>query len=508
MKKIANLIQEIDAWGEKSPQLVCYDNGVEHTYKELLEKSNRLASYLLKLNLSLRPIMIIGQLSFEMLPSFLGAVKAGHGYIPIEAHTPKERLEMIYDQAKPALVIALEDFSSTKIKADLNFTDLNNIFSKEEIIPLPEVPLEQDFYIIFTSGTTGLPKGVPINQRNLLSFVNWEMKDLLAASKERFLAQAPFSFDLSVMSLYPALVSGGCLVPLEKKVTDNFKLLFEKLPTLNLNVWVSTPSFVEICLLEKNFNEKYLPQLKTFLFCGEEFPVATAKKLQAAFPTARIFNTYGPTETTVAITQVALNPTFLKGNRLPIGFLKEDTEVIIVNEFLEQVKEGESGEILISGPSVAEGYFENPAKTKEAFIQLNGKTYYRTKDQGHFSNGLLWYEGRLDLQVKLHGFRLELEDVDQNLGQVSLVKSACTVAKYKKSSNGISQVQQLVAFVVLEKNNASSEFSLTQEIKKELGEKVMEYMVPKQFIYLEALPLTPNGKVDRKSLSATVNGGS
>lgn len=502
MKAIEDLITQIDTFALKNPAAICYDHlGNQQTYGELYEQSQQFAAYLLEKDLPKGPILLIGEQEFLMIVAFLGAVKAGHAYIPVESTTPKSRMGYIYEKAQPVLVVSLEELTSEKFKVDLTAEKLAEIVTGTRQVQLPPRDLTADIYLIFTSGTTGLPKGVPINHEQLLSFVNWQLRSFPLPKNPRYLAQAPFSFDLSVMSLYPALCSGGTLVPLEKEITNEFKALFSWLPKLDLEVWVSTPSFMEICLLAADFCEKNLPDLKVFLFCGEELPKKVAEKLHQAFPHSRIFNTYGPTETTVAVTQVEITPEILeKYPRLPIGYVKEDMEILLVDENLQPVEN--EGEILISGPSVSKGYYQDPEKTDRAFVTLAGKKYYRTKDQGYFLENLLMYQGRLDFQVKLHGFRLELEDVDQNLRQVSWVENACTVPLYKEN-----RVQNLVAYVVAKPHDFKTPLALTKAIKEELVEKVMPYMVPQRFVFVSELPLTSNGKIDRKGLLAKVNGG-
>lgn len=358
-----------------------------------------------------------------------------------------------------------------------------------------------NFYIIFTSGTTGAPKGVQISHDNLMSFVQWVLADFGIKNGMHFLAQAPFSFDLSVFSLYPSLVSGGVLEPLEKATIQNFRELFSVLPQLNLNVWVSTPSFIDICLMEPTFDEEHVPELKIFLFCGEELTKKTAENLLTRFPNAAIYNTYGPTEATVAISSIRINQQLLAHyEKLPIGYVKQDTTVSIAQDG-RPAPLGEVGEIIISGPGVSKGYLNNPEKTAAAFFEKDGVPSYRTGDAGSLTkDGLLLYEGRIDQQIKLHGYRIELGDIQNNLLKDTRIKQAVVIPKYQGS-----KVQQLVAFIVLEDNNVQPDFKLTKSIKEELAHFVMDYMIPQKFHYVEFLPQTVNGKIDRKKLSAEVN---
>ncbi|MCO6017234.1 D-alanine--poly(phosphoribitol) ligase subunit 1 [Carnobacterium divergens] len=503
------IIERLKKISEQYPDAICYDAGTkQYSFELLMEQSDKVASYLNQQTALTKkaPILVFGGLQFEMLVTFLGCMKAGHAYIPVDGHTPSERLEQIISIAKPAMVISIEDLpialEAKQLKIDR--TTLWNVLDAEKVLPLPiseAVQGDENVYIIFTSGTTGVPKGVQISHDNLISFSEWMANDFPLGKNKRFLAQAPFSFDLSVMDLYPSLLSGGTLVPLTKEVTTNFKLLFEKLPTLDLNVWVSTPSFMDICLMEPHFDAEHYPSLETFLFCGEELTNRTATLLNDRFPKAAVFNTYGPTEATVAITEVLITPEVTtEYPRLPIGRVKSDTEVILVDEELNQVVSGMPGEMVITGPSVSKGYLNNPEKTAETFYQIDGVQAYRTGDIGKYEGDQLFYQGRIDFQVKLHGYRIELEDIDHNIEQVSYVKAATVVPKIKDH-----KVQSLVAFVVAKEHDFEKNYQLTNAIKKELQPLIMDYMMPQKWNYVEQLPLTQNGKVDRKGLMNEVN---
>ncbi|CAM3051870.1 D-alanine--poly(phosphoribitol) ligase subunit DltA [Lactiplantibacillus plajomi] len=505
---IKNIIETIDQFASTQPDKVVYDvQGVQHTYGQLKAYSDALAAHLDTLDIPAKtPVIVFGGQTFEMIATFLGVVKSGRAYIPIDTHSPNERLTMINEIAKPAAAIAVADLPVGVGTTPVITPDqLTAIFNQPVAYRADHaVSGDDDYYIIFTSGTTGLPKGVEISHDNLLSYVNWmQGADFGLPMHPNALSQPPYSFDLSVMDLYPTLTMGGTLYALPKAVTDDFKQLFAALPTLPINVWVSTPSFMDICLLEPKFDAEHLPHLTHFLFCGEELTHKTAATLKQRFPQARIFNTYGPTETCVAVTQIEITDDALTTyDRLPIGYAKADTRMLVVDENGQPVANGTEGELIISGPSVSKGYLHNPDKTAKAFFELDGQPAYHSGDIGTMDDdGLFRYRGRVDFQIKMHGYRIELEEVDHFLSQQRYIEQAVAVPKYNKEH----KVTQMIAYVVPKQNDFESDFALTTAIKKDLQGMMMEYMIPQRFVYQESLPLTPNGKIDVKSIIKEVN---
>lgn len=502
---IKDVIKTIDEIAEKEPDRVVYDYlGQTNTYGELKKRSDAWAHKLASLDLPEHdPIMIWGGQTFEMIASFLGCVKAGHAYIPIASYSNAERLTMIQDVSKANLVLAIDplpdvNLSGVKVLTPAEVQAGDYVLDQEKF-----VKGDDNFYIIFTSGTTGKPKGVQISHDNLLSFVNWELTNFALPEHPSFLAQAPYSFDLSVMSLYPALVAAGKLVVLPHDVTQNFAQLFMTLPKMQFNVWVSTPSFAQMCFLDKTFDGEHHPDLTHFLFCGEELPRTEVERLKEKFPQAHIFNTYGPTETTVAVSQVEITDEILaKYDRLPIGRVKEDTKITIDESKGENPGEGE---IIISGPSVSKGYMNNPEKTEAAFFKQENDEYasYRTGDAGFFDGDMLFYRGRIDFQIKFNGYRIELEEINFYLSKNELVRYGVAAPKYNKEH----AVQQIVAKIELKKGvrRKYSDAELTRRIRQDLTKDLMPYMIPQRFIYEDSLPISQNGKVDIKAVIKEVN---
>ena len=511
-KVIHDMIKAIEHFAQVQPDFPVYDIlGQVHTYGDLKKDSDSLAAHIDRLGLPDKsPVVVFGGQEYEMLATFVALTKSGHAYIPIDSHSALERVAAIVEVAEPSLIIAINDFPLADVTAPIFSAEQVQTAFREGAPYELSHPVQGDdnYYIIFTSGTTGKPKGVQISHNNLLSFTNWMITDKEFATPERpqMLAQPPYSFDLSVMYWAPTLALGGTLFALPSAVTQDFKQLFETILSLPIAIWTSTPSFADMALLSDDFNSQKLPQLTHFYFDGEELTVKTAQKLRDRFPQARIINAYGPTEATVALSAVAVTDEMLQNcKRLPIGYTKADSPTFVIDEEGRKVPNGQQGEIIVCGPAVSKGYLNNPEKTAEAFFEFEGLPAYHTGDVGSMTDeGLLLYGGRMDFQIKFNGFRIELEDVSQNLNKSKYVESAVAVPRYNKDH----KVQNLLAYVILKDGVAEQferEIDITKAIKEDLQDIMMSYMMPSKFLYRETLPLTPNGKIDIKGLISEVN---
>ncbi|MCY7027004.1 D-alanine--poly(phosphoribitol) ligase subunit DltA [Streptococcus sanguinis] len=511
-KVIHDMIEAIEHFAQVQPDFPVYDIlGQVHTYGDLKKDSDSLAAQIDRLGLPDKsPVVVFGGQEYEMLATFVALTKSGHAYIPIDSHSALERVAAIVEVAEPSLIIAINDFPLADVAAPIFSAEQVQTAFREGASYELSHPVQGDdnYYIIFTSGTTGKPKGVQISHNNLLSFTNWMITDKEFATPDRpqMLAQPPYSFDLSVMYWAPTLALGGTLFALPSAVTQDFKQLFETILSLPIAIWTSTPSFADMALLSDDFNSQKLPQLTHFYFDGEELTVKTAQKLRDRFPQARIINAYGPTEATVALSAVAVTDEMLQNcKRLPIGYTKADSPTFVIDEEGQKVPNGQQGEIIVCGPAVSKGYLNNPEKTAEAFFEFEGLPAYHTGDVGSMTDeGLLLYGGRMDFQIKFNGFRIELEDVSQNLNKSKYIESAVAVPRYNKDH----KVQNLLAYVILKDGVAEQferEIDITKAIKEDLQDIMMSYMMPSKFLYRETLPLTPNGKIDIKGLISEVN---
>lgn len=489
----------------------------EISYGELWERSGRLASVIENLMCDNRdPVIVYGHKDPVVIVCFIACVRSGRAYCPVDINTPAERIAQISEKIGEPLVLMTEKTSAvSEIEKREMFTGSRWLIGYETIRELTKSGKittalspcsdENDFYIIFTSGTTGKPKGVRITANDLNNYLDWAVS-LAGGIEERsvFMNQAPYSFDLSVMDLYLSLATGGTVVSVDSMLQKDSYRLMHYLAGQGINYWVSTPSFADICLAEERFDAVFLPELKTFLFCGEVLPCETAKSLIKRFPGAKVINTYGPTESTVCVTEIQITEEMASGNEpLPVGKVRPGTSIEL---------DPETSEIIIIGDTVSPGYYKDPELTNNSFIPsiipLSGNTDgltdqvqgavrgYRTGDKGHFGkNGMLYCDGRLDNQIKLHGYRIEIDDIEANLATVYGVKRGAVAQRIRDG-----RVESLTAFVIRDGNLITDDYFGRKVIRTALREKMPSYMVPKRVIFLDELPVTNNGKLDRKRL--------
>lgn len=513
------------------------------TWRELWDYSDRLAAWLGEAEQTKAPLAVYGHKHPWMLACFWACVKSGHAYCPVDISVPDERVKMILEALPSRHILATEPLFAGEKEAGTDAEEQSAVSGEngvrqdtlrkeepeevcgkkiigcrklEEIFgdtglqpPSAEkwVHGDENWYIIFTSGSTGAPKGVQITADCLGHYLDWSVG--LGTPPEQkagqvFLNQAPFSFDLSVMDLYTCLASGGTLYCLEKHVQSDYGELMRSLGESGANVWVSTPSFADVCLSDPKFCRDLLPGLEVFLFCGETLGNRTARKLQQRFPGALVINTYGPTESTVAVTDVLVTPELAEAEAaLPVGKAKPGTRIEIHDTEGNCVPDGEKGEIIIIGDTVSPGYYQQEELTKKAFFtmregQENGAELraYHTGDEGYLKNGMLYYSGRIDLQIKLHGYRIELEDIENNIRRLPEIAHAAVVPNQRGG-----KVSSLTAYVVLGNLvEDSDQKAAAARLRERLSAFLPAYMIPKKFVFLEQMPMTNNGKVDRKQL--------
>lgn len=483
-----DLIGRVEQCAARTPSKQAFIRGDRAlSYAELSTGAARLAGWLAEHATDDRsPIVIHGHKEPEMLIGMLGALRAGRPYVPVDTAVPRHRLESIVEAARARIVLTPERIAELTAGATANAPTFE---------PTEHTPV----YIMFTSGSTGEPKGVPITHGNLASFLNWIVAEQSPRPDDVFLNQVPYSFDVSVMDTYQALLAGATIVSVSRDEIASPKHLFAALAASDLTVWVSTPSFAQVCLAEPRFGREMLPSVRTFLFCGETLPPEVAAQLLDRFPGAEVWNTYGPTEATVATTSIRIDRSVLERySPLPIGCAMTGSRVLIVDAELRPIESGQRGEIVIAGPNVSPGYLYRPDLTAGAFFTLDGRPAYRTGDWGHEQDGLLFCDGRMDNQVKLHGHRIELGDVEANLRALPGVRDAVIVPIERPVAPGT--VDGLGACVILAERGEASDFVLANTLRGLLAERVPVYMVPRRIRFVDRFPMTVNGKADRRAI--------
>jgi D-alanine--poly(phosphoribitol) ligase subunit 1 len=492
------------------PAVLARDGGV--TYGQLLDRARRLAA---RLGAGAAPVLVYGDKQPAMVVALVAALERGRPYVPLDAASPPGRIVRILDAVRPADAVLAQP-ATPALARELTARGIRTVMldplaaagvvADGDVTPALPTPspgdAEAPVYILFTSGTTGEPKGVPIPHRALRHFTDWLLAvHAFAPGAETFLNQAPLAFDLSVMDLYGALLTGGALFTLAREELGDPRQLFRRLDGAPLTVWVSTPSFARVCLAEPRFAQPMLPALRRFLFCGETLPVGVAQALEARFPRAEIWNMYGPTETTVAVTGVRITAAMVAAGRpLPVGLPAPGVDVWIADpdDPATRLPHGSRGEIVITGAQVAPGYLP-PGEGSGGFITLDdGRQAYRTGDLGRIDpdDGLLSCAGRLDRQIKLHGYRVELEEVEARLRAMPGVTDAAVLAADRDG-----RPDHLIAAIV-GPSLPDGGRELARLVRAALAEWLPDYALPRLAHRVAALPLTANGKVDREALRA------
>ena len=455
------MIDKLISIFESNNKLIAYVNGNESiTYNELLVRANYYAN-LLKRQGS-EPVIIYGNKSINMLISMIACLLSKRSYVMVSSNLPKERIKKIINITNTSLVIKNEEIENFNIPT-IELKDLD-VYKNDSI----KENYNEIAYIVFTSGSTGEPKGVPISYDNLLNFISW-ISDTFKSSKHlNVLNTANFNFDLSVADIYYSLFNGHTLYSVN---SFNYDDLFKTL--INISMIVATPTFMRMCLLENDFNKEKFSNLEYIYCCGERLDVKLARKIIERFPDIKLFNAYGPTEATSAVCGIFINKTMLDEDILPVGIIsKAATDIEIDN-----------GEIILKGKSVFNGYLNYTG----GYFNENGINSYRTGDLGYIKEGMLYCTGRSDNQIKYKGYRIELEEIESVISMIPDVENVAVVPIYDNGS-----VKTIKAFI---SGNVDKD-----EVINILKDKLPNYMIPKTIIILDKLPVNANGKIDRKKL--------
>jgi D-alanine--poly(phosphoribitol) ligase subunit 1 len=430
------------------------------------------------------PVIIYGHKSANMIVAIYAMIKLEMVYIPIDIIYPNDRIAKIIDITESQLIInttanALDFKNKSELMLSKSSVSFHNNLGKHDKSEKENDPL---VYIIFTSGSTGEPKGVQISTEAIQSFVRWMTTDFNFSEKDVFINSAILSFDLSVFEVITFAGIGGTILLNNKEDISDPNLLMDRIQNHKGTIWVSTPSYA--LTYSRMGEESKLDSIKTFLFCGEVLPHGLAKKLVENFKQARVLNTYGPTEATVATTLIEIDEEILeKYDPLPVGKTKRESELLV-----------EDGEIVIVGPNVSIGYFKNPKLNEEKFKLINNQRAFKTGDKGYLENDILFFNGRNDDLVKLHGYRIELNEITAEINNLDYILHGETIALKRNGT-----VKKIVSLV--QKNSISTELIDAEKIKKDLAKKIPPYMIPADIKFVEKIPLNQNGKADKNILT-------
>lgn len=486
------LTELLNKQAEYTPNNIALEfHDAKTTYFELQQKVNQFAHYLKAQGVQPGDFIAV---SFprcpELLYTLLAIMQCGAAYLPLDPEYPKDRLEfMLNDSGAKILLTSKELFAHLPSWSKMLFIeDAVNTLQEYSTAPLPFITdSESNAYILYTSGSTGNPKGVPITHKNLVNFLSSMAVDPGINENDRLLSITTISFDIAGLELYLPLVKGATLILADHETARDGRLLLELVKKSKINFLQATPTTWSM-LLDSGWSEK-LP-IKA-LCGGEAMPVDLAKELLIKCDT--LWNVYGPTETTVwsSIKQIKNH-----NNTITIGKPIGNTQIYIVDQQGELVAPGNIGEIIIGGDGVAKGYWNRPELSAEKFVKNTisaneEEILYRTGDLGKLiNNGEIECLGRVDQQVKIRGHRIEPGEVEQVLLALDGIKSAVVLA----------DENFLIAHIVPDSNLNEAEIQIPLW-RESLSSKLPAQLIPHDFNLLEKIPTTLNGKIDRKTLS-------
>lgn len=478
------------------------DNDSVMSFSELDTVSNHIGFYLIsKVNTLRKPIAVFLPKNRWSVAAFIGIVKSGNFYVPLDLTSPHERIFKILKTLETSCVVTNSELKENLIKIGyegiiicvedaIQVGESTESNSKLDLILKTIIDLDP-IYSIFTSGSTGMPKGVLISQRGVIDFIKWAIETYKLSDKEIIGNQVPFYFDMSVLDIYMMIFTGATLhiIPQDR---FSFPLqLIEYLNTKKINFVFWVPSVLNNVSNFAVFSVLKPTSLSKILFAGEPMPNKHLNYWRNNYNDALYSNLYGPTEVTVIATYYVVDRPFNDNESLPIGKACSNTQTLILSENGEIVEKGEIGELTIRGSLLALGYYNNKLKTAESFIQNPlHNTYpdivYKTGDlvyENHLEE--IIFVGRKDSQIKHLGYRIELGEIETAILGIPDVANACIL--YDNDS------KKIVAFIISKKKTA--------EIRKELTPILPKYMIPTKWINVPKLPLNANGKIDRLELT-------
>jgi len=501
MQTVIDLINRSFSLHQSAPAIRIYDN--VWTYDDLRNLSNNIAMFLLESGMRRGDrVIVLMNKSIYLYAAVVGIMQAGGVYVPLDTRTPSIRLARVFEDIHPFCIFIdrnslrnyqecqkLLDQPSRGVYLDESQYDgCEKISLKEEpsraMKTLPPLCSEDLALILYTSGSTGVPKGAIITHGNLYHVIDFTVRAFNYEPGEVGSAFNANAFDMSLADMFPVLCSGGTLGVYPEEIIFS-KNILELTYKYRISKMFLVPSSLT-SLVNSNLIEPDLLNLKDVFLGGETIPVNMLTKIMTLLPRTRFHNCYGPTETALYTSKYTFNePPELQSPILSIGFPFENNRFILDRTDFEN--EEMKGELLIGGPQVGAGYWNDSGKTSSAFgVDQKGERFYRTGDVASFDPRMGYFiHGRKDHQIKFMGYRIELGEIEHILSLLPLVKESVVIPVYTKE-----KVEELRLIY-------SGEGSCEKEIRKHLSKNLPSYMIPKSMIYVESLPKNQNNKIDR-----------
>lgn len=466
------------------------------TYGDLRSQVNRIRFVLQNSNDNSNFIGVVGGDDLETYATLFAIWLEGRAYVPLSKSNPKDRLTEIVEQAGIQLVFAPSD---ADLIEGLNYIDVRKLQVNEELPLLDYIPFPGNLnaYMLFTSGSTGVPKGVPIMRSNVDAFMDsMNVIDFNISSSDKCLQMFDLTFDVSVGSIITSIVAGACLYTVPNDVVKPV-YIYELMEDHDLTVLIMVPSVINF--LRRFFDEIHCESVRYCGFIGEGLKLSVTNEWMACIPKSRIFNFYGPTENTIFCTYYELDR---KGDNsalrdvISIGKTFKKSGVVIINKNEEFVGANEEGELCLYGEQLTQGYHNNSEKNRTSFFTkvFNGEPtrFYRTGDSCQFDEkGDLLFHGRVDFQIKIQGYRIEVSEIEFHANQFLKPINMVVLPVSDGQSEAI-----LGAVIEAGENQVD-----LVELKHYLLKKIPEYMVPANYVFVPTIRLTSSGKIDRKSLT-------
>ena len=507
----ASLPDLLEVSARRSPDRIAVvdPTGSSLTYEQLNEQSNRIAAFLV--SQGVKPgdrVGIVVPKSAAAVACLFGIMKAGAAYVPADCSAPRERNRMILLDCNVRAAVLQPHTADLLESADIPIVTIgdsltsrpgshpfNAVLEHRDETPRPTPTLDDLAYILYTSGSTGIPKGVMLTHRNALGFVDWCTSVFEPTEADRFSSHAPFHFDLSVLDIYVAIKHGAELHLISEDTGKNPRELAELISSRKLTVWYSTPSILSLLAQYGNLPSRDYQALRLVLFAGEVFPVKHLRELTRIWSWPDYYNLYGPTETNVCtFARIPLPIPEERAEPYPIGWPCAHYRDVVLDSSTDAVPPGEEGVLYMSGPAVFQGYWNRPVENAAAFIERDGTRWYNTGDVVRFYpvEGYQ-YLGRRDRMVKRRGYRIELGEIERALYLHPSVAEAAAVASTDPAGVRINMYLSM---------NTSTRPSII-ELKTFAAAHLPSYMVPDAFVMMDALPRTSTNKVDYQRLAAS-----